>query len=50
MNLHKNFATLSHSKKQEKKLFEITLLKRHNEIPPLRLPKSDNKIPAFNFA
>jgi hypothetical protein len=43
MNLHKNFATLSHSKKHSfKKTFKLLLLKlknyfaqRHNEIPAL---------------
>jgi len=46
MNLHKNFATLSHSNKQEKKNYlkllcsaelQIKLLKRHNEIPAFKI-------------
>jgi len=51
MNLHKNFATLSHSKKHSfKKTFKLLLLKlknyfaqRHNEIPA----QVSNKIPAL---
>jgi hypothetical protein len=57
MNLHKNFATLSHYNKQEKK-FEITVLNKKKQncskgttkFQPLKLPKSANKIPAFGFA
>ena len=55
MNLHKNFATLSHSNKQEKKIWnyfaqqkETKLLKRHNEIPAFKIySKGGNEIPAF---
>jgi hypothetical protein len=51
MNLNKNFATLSHSKKtQFQKLLKLLLLKlknyfaqRHNEIPA----QVSNKIPAL---
>jgi hypothetical protein len=58
MNLHKNFATLSHSNKQEKKL-KLLCPKGTMKYKPLKkiaqkaqrnssLYKSDNEIPAFS--